>query len=123
MANFWLKIRIWTKVIIFIVVAIYALLFFYNNSGKVVAPWIFFGREPSMSLLLLIFLTFAIGVIGTLLVRTTVKTVRQVRELRQRNKAQKMERELADMKSKAAMLQTRPEPPKTPPASEPHSSV
>ena len=121
MTNIWLKFRIWTKVVLFILVAIYALLFFINNTGKVVSPWIFFGREPATPLLLLIFLTFAIGVIGTLLVRTTLKTIRQVRELRERSRSEKIERELADMKSKAAMLQTRREPP--PAASEPRSGT
>jgi hypothetical protein len=31
-----------------------------------------------------------------------------VQDLRDRNRSQRMERELADMKSKASMLQTRP---------------
>lgn len=109
MGDFWLKIKIWTKVILFALIALYALAFFFNNAGTDVKLWFFVNREYTVSVLLLVFLTFVIGVIGTLLVRTTLKTVRQIRDMRVRDRAVRLEREVADMKTKAAMLQTRPD--------------
>ncbi len=107
MGNFWLKIKIWTKVVLFALVVLYVLMFFYKNYDKQVAIWFFVGSESPISVLLLVFLTFVIGVVGTLLVRTTLKTVRQIREVRVRERAVRLEREVADMKAKASMLQTR----------------
>jgi hypothetical protein len=69
--------------------------------------WYWFGREPETSPLLLVFFSFLAGVIGTILVRTTFTTIRQIRDLRSRNRLERLEREHADMKAKAAMLQTR----------------
>src|SRR5687768_16057695 len=109
MGDFWLKLKIWTKAVLFALIVLYALLFFYNNAGKQVTLWYSFNREYPISVLLLVFLTFVIGVIGTLLVRTTLKTVRQIRDVRVRDRAVRLEREVADMKAKAAMLQTRPD--------------
>jgi uncharacterized integral membrane protein len=108
MGGLWLKIKIWTKVVLFALIALYVLLFFFNNAGKDVTLWFFINREYTVSVLLLVFLTFVIGVIGTLLVRTTLRTIRQIREVRVSERAVRLEREVADMKAKAAMLQTRP---------------
>lgn len=110
MGDLWLKMKIWTKAILFGLIALYVLLFFFNNAGKNVTLWLFVNREHTISVLLLVFLTFIIGVIGTLLVRTTLKTVRQIRDMRVRERAVRLEREVADMKTKAAMLQTRSGP-------------
>jgi uncharacterized integral membrane protein len=109
MGDLWLKIKIWTKAILFGLITLYVLFFFVNNSGQNVRLWFFFRREYDVPVLLLVFLTFVIGVIGTLLVRTTLKTVRQIRDVRVRERAVRLEREVADMKAKAAMLQTRTE--------------
>ena len=49
----------------------------------------------------------AILVIFTIMLGTTFRTVRQVKEIRARNRAEKLEREVADMKMKASMLQTK----------------
>jgi hypothetical protein len=51
---------------------------------------------------------FLAGVVFTIVANTTLKTVRQIRDLRSRGRHEKMERDLEDMKTKAAMLQTRP---------------
>src|SRR5687768_11059324 len=107
MGGIWLKIKIWTKVILFALIALYALMFFFKNSGESVTLWFFFNRQYTISVLLLVFLTFLIGVIGTLLVRTTLRTISQIREVRVGERAVRLEREVADMKAKAAMLQTR----------------
>ena len=122
MNGLWLKIKIWTKAILFGMIALYVLVFFYKNAGKDVILWYFFGREYPISVLLLVVLTFVIGVIGTLLVRTTLKTVRQIRDMRVRERAVRLEREVADMKAKAAMLQTKSSVPGTVPTSPPPPS-
>lgn len=103
----WLKIKIWTKGLIVGALVLYALLFILNNSGQSVKFWYWFRHEYETSMLVLIVLTFLAGVIGTLLVRTTISTVRQVRESRTRSRTARLEREVAEMKSKASMLQTK----------------
>jgi uncharacterized integral membrane protein len=112
MNNLWLKVKVWSKLVLFVLGAAYLLLFFLNNSGQSVRLWVFFGHEyPAIPLLLLVFVTFAVGVVIMLLIGTIRNTIRQVRELRQRGRAAKLERDMADMKAKAGRLQTRPEGP------------
>jgi hypothetical protein len=53
--------------------------------------------------------SFLAGVVGTLLVRTTFATIRQVNELKERQRAQRLDRAVADMQAKAAMLRSKPE--------------
>ena len=108
----WLKIKIWTKTIVVGALVLYALLFILNNSVQAVKFWYWFNRQYETSMLVLIVITFLAGVIGTLLVRTTFTTMRQIREARARSRTDRLEREVADMKAKAAMLKTKtvPEP-------------
>jgi len=110
----WLKVKIWTKTIVVGALVLYALLFILQNSGQAVKFWYWFGREYETSMLVLILITFLAGVVGTLLVRTTISTLRQIREARARSRTDRLEREVADMKTKAAMLKTKsaPEPPR-----------
>jgi hypothetical protein len=107
MGNIWLKIKVWTKSILFGALVLYALLFILNNSGQPVKFWYWFRHEHETSMLVLVVVTFLAGVIGTILVRTTLKTLKQVRELRERSRLDRIEREHAEMKAKAAMLQTK----------------
>ncbi|HMB96157.1 MAG TPA: hypothetical protein VKK61_08975 [Tepidisphaeraceae bacterium] len=106
MGNLWLKIKIWTKSIIFFAMLIYVILFFFENSGESVKFWYWFDHTRPTSMLVLVVVTFFAGVISTILVRTTFKTIRQIRELRQKSRLDKIEREHAQMKVKAARLQT-----------------
>jgi hypothetical protein len=111
MGNLWLKIKIWTKVVLFAVVLGYVLFFLYNNSGAEnhFTLWIWF-KHPLLDrpTLWYLFFAFLAGVVMTILVRTIWKTVSQVREVRRRNRQAKLERDIADMKEKASRLQTRP---------------
>lgn len=116
MNNLWLKFRIWTKIVVFGAISLYVLLFVLNNSGKAIDLWVWFKPEFHVSVLLILFITFVTGVLGTLLVHTIVITIGQVREAAKRNRSIRMERELADMKAKAAKLHTRPVPPAAPDA-------
>jgi lysylphosphatidylglycerol synthetase-like protein (DUF2156 family) len=109
MNDLWLSIKIWTQRLLLAAVAIYAIFFVLNNSGDKVDFWFWFKHEPAKTtVFLLSAMAFAAGMVVMLLLSTAIRTVKQVRELRSRSRQEKMERELADMKAKAAMLQTKP---------------
>jgi len=112
MSNVWLKFKIWFKLILFGLIAVYILLFLLNNTGKTVQLWLWFGESGtySSSILALVFVVFVISAIGTLLISTIWRTVRQIREVGQRTRTQRLEQAIAEMNAKAAKLQTRPEP-------------
>src|SRR3954469_14319115 len=112
MTNAWLKIKIWFKLVLFGLIAIYILLFLLKNYDTTVTVWLWFGQNGTYtsSILALVFGVFVLSVIGTLLTSTIWRTVRQIREASQRSRAQKLERAIADMNAKAAKLQTRPDP-------------
>jgi lysylphosphatidylglycerol synthetase-like protein (DUF2156 family) len=112
MSNVWLKFKIWFKVILFGLIALYIILFLLNNHGTSVKLWLWFGEGGTYerSVLELTFAVFVISVIGTLLTSTIWRTVRQIRDATARSRAQKLERAIADMNAKAAKLQTRPDP-------------
>jgi uncharacterized integral membrane protein len=108
MQNLWLKIKIWTKIAIAVVISLYVLIFVLKNGDRKADFWFWFGREYSGSLLSLVFFAFLTGGLVTLLATTTFRTIRQIRELRARSRTAKLEDEVRDMRSKAAMLQTKP---------------
>jgi len=107
MANLWLKIKIWTKVLLISAMVIYVILFTYKNAQEPVKFWYWFGHEPHTNLLLLVLCSFLAGVVGTVLARTTIRTLQQVSELQDRARSQRMDRDMADIRAKAAMLQTK----------------
>ena len=104
MGSLWLKIKIWTKVIVASVLTVYVLIFLWKNGDQKVQFWYWFNRRPETSLLFLVFFAFLVGVLAAVLVGTALRTVRQIKELKTRNRASKLEAEIADMKVKAAML-------------------
>jgi uncharacterized integral membrane protein len=111
MGNIWLKIWVWTKVSIFGLLALYLLAFIFKNSDRTVEIWYWFFKDSyKVTILFFTFFVFMGGVIGTILVGTTIKTIHQIRNVQSRNRSDKLHREVADMKAKAAMLQTKPEP-------------
>ena len=110
MADLWLKIKVWTKVSVAGILALYLLIFILKNGDRKAAFWYWFGAngEYNGSLLSLVAFAFLIGGLVAILATTTFRTIRQVRELRARNRSAKLEHEVADMRAKAAMLQTKP---------------
>ena len=108
MGNLWLKIKVWTKVIIAGILALYLLIFIIKNSGQDTTFWYWYNRSYRGSMLLLVLFAFLIGGLVTLLATTTFRTIHQIQELRARNRSAKLEREVSDMRAKAAMLQTKP---------------
>jgi uncharacterized integral membrane protein len=107
MSELWLKIKIWTKGILAALVLLYVIIFIAKNSQPV-RFWWWYNHEDQYSALVLIAIAFVAGIVSTVLFRTTLRTMRQVQDLRSRNRSSRLEREMADMKAKAAMLQTKP---------------
>ena len=110
MSNVFLKLKVWTKVVVFAALLVYVITFVAQNSSKPVQPWFWFKTEPETTLLVLVLAAFAAGIVCAILFRTTFATLRQIRDLRERNRATRMEREVDDMRTKAAMVRTRPGP-------------
>jgi uncharacterized integral membrane protein len=111
MNSMWLKIKIWTKVAIFAVVAVYLFIFYLKNNNRDVEFWYWYNRAPQTPVLLLVTMSFLVGVLVAILVRMMFRTIRQIREMRSKARTERLEREVADMKAKAAMLQTKTGPP------------
>lgn len=110
MKDLWLKIKVWTKIIIITVFVAYLLIFVIQNANKLVWIWYWFGQpQAETTALKLIVYMFLAGVLGTLLARMLFRTIKQINELRGRSASAQMQRDVADMKAKAAMLQTKPE--------------
>jgi uncharacterized integral membrane protein len=106
--SLWLRIKVWTKLALFALLSVYVLTFIFKNIGPKVDLWVWYFAPPiTMPVLLLALVVFVIGVLGTVLSRTTYRTIRQLRELREKTRSQRLEREVADMRTKAAMLRSR----------------
>jgi uncharacterized integral membrane protein len=104
----WLKIKAWTKAIVFALIVIYALLFVIKNNDRHVTFWWWYDKNTDTTVFLLAAFAFLAGIVFAFLVKTTWTTLRQIRELRLRSRTDKLERDMADMQTKAAMLQTKP---------------
>jgi uncharacterized integral membrane protein len=98
----WLKIKIWTKLILIGAVALYSLLFVLNNIGKRAALWFWFGAEPDTPLLVLVLMSFLAGALLTLMIRTIQQTLSQIRALREKTRQLEQQREIEALKMKAA---------------------
>ena len=107
MSNFWLQVKVWTKTTIAAIVVVYGIIFILKNSSDEVTFWWWFNHNESHNKLVFAFASFIGGVIVTLLVRTLWTTVRQVQSLQTRSRTSRIERDVAEMKEKAARLQTR----------------
>jgi hypothetical protein len=107
MKGYFLKVWLWIKAIVLAMVVLYLILFIAKNNEKEIDVWLWIGRQPRVSLLGLIFTLLAAGVLVTLLVKTVVTTIRQIQETRARSRTARLEREVAEMRAKAEMLQKR----------------
>ncbi len=105
MNNLWLKIRVWTKIVTFSVIALYILLFAIKNLYTKTEIWFFFGEGWTIqsSVLLLALGSFVLGIISWLLTRTIFRTLAQLREM----KRKRMEKEAVAIISRASKLRTR----------------
>lgn len=100
----------WLRVTVIVVVSVYALLSLWNNTGKTIQVWYWFGRVEETSIVALAVASFlAGGVICSMafaLVSATIR-YRRTRALR-RERMIEEQREL--LTRKAAMLRTKPPP-------------
>src|SRR4051812_33522872 len=69
MGNFWLKLKIWTKLVLVLLVVIYVVMFAAKNSTPTATIWLFFGDDPPrvVPVLQLVLIAFACGVVVTIL--------------------------------------------------------
>jgi uncharacterized integral membrane protein len=100
-----MKIKIWTKIGVFSIIAVYIFLFSIKNLGTKTELWIFFGQGWTIesSVLLLAVGAFVCGIISTLMVRTILRTMSQLREM----KRKRAEKEAIAILNRAAKLRTR----------------
>jgi hypothetical protein len=122
MSNFWLKTKIWTKLILVLLVVIYVAFFAAKNAGLTCEVWIFFtqgAEKVATSTLQLVLIAFFSGIVVAILFRTALRTVSQIRELKTREAAAQRDREIEELKAKAGMLRVK----KDEPADEPVPKV
>ena len=105
MNNLWLKIKLWTKIAICAFVVVYLLVFIIKNNGEEVNFWFWYNRTVKASILLLVTAAFLTGILVAILARMTFHTARQFSVMRNTARTERLEREVADMKAKAGMLQ------------------
>jgi hypothetical protein len=103
----WEKLKLWTRAIIFGVLALYVLIILAVNwelrlDGTLQLMFIQFVKPRVLSVLLV---TAVVSLIGWWLLRAVIKTVRQVQSVRERSRTAKLEKEVAEMRAKASMLQ------------------
>jgi uncharacterized integral membrane protein len=105
MANLWLKIRIWFKIILSVALTAFVALFVFKNSDYRAKFWLF--GEIDKPILWVLGLTILFSVVGTILIGTAFKTMGQIRELRHKTQLANLQKDLTDRQAKAAMLQTK----------------
>ena len=110
MDTFWQKVKLWAKIVTLGVVVVLALTFVILNLGAVVEPELslVFTSYDRPNFLLVMLLTSVFSVFGWWVFWLVFRAVRQLRTAGERSRTDRLEREVAEMKAKAAMLQTRP---------------
>ena len=110
MRTLWLKVWVWTKAVVALLLLVYVLFFVAENSGEPVEFWVWHNVKPKETVLVLVLYSFAAGIVFTLIAMTALRTYKQVQELRQRTKQERNEKLLSDMHAKAASLRAKPAP-------------
>jgi hypothetical protein len=97
-----LKIRVYTKLALLAIVALYATLFILLNYSERIDVWLFFGTSPNLNAIVALAVAYALGALTMLLARTALTTWTQWKVARERGRTQRLEREVADMRTAAA---------------------
>lgn len=88
MGNAWLKVKAWTKFILFGLLVVYLVLFITNNSERKASLWYWYQSSdqpaPETSVLRLVFFSFIAGAITAILVRMIWRTMHQIGESKKR---------------------------------------
>jgi hypothetical protein len=103
----WEKIKLWTRVVVFGALSLYVLIVLAVNwelrlDGTLQLMFISFAKPRVLSVLLV---TAVVSVFGWWLLRAVVKTARQFQTVRERSRTAQLEKEMAEMRAKAGMLQ------------------
>lgn len=109
MGSIWQKLWFYTRITFLSLIGIFVIVFILLNLQAVIEPKVslVFTSYDRPGLLVVLFLTSFLSILGWWLTWTIVRTVRQIREGRDRAKVERLQREVEDMKVKAARLQTK----------------
>ena len=112
MNTFWQKFLAGLRLVVLAILLIHIVLFVILNISAVVDTRLslIYKAYDRPNFLLVMLLTSIISIFGWWLLRTTLKTMRQFSNSRTRSRTTKLERDMADIRTKAAMLQTKPTP-------------
>lgn len=109
MNDTWNNFKFWAKITFFGVLGLVIIIVLSRNWDTVVPHVdLLFVNYTNPRLLVVLFFTGVLSIFGWWLFWTGFKTFRQVRDARVRSRTDRLEREMADVKAKAAMLQTKP---------------
>jgi hypothetical protein len=110
MNGFWQKFVAIVKFVVLGLLLVHVLLFIGLNMSAVVSEQLnlIYRKYDRPNFLLVMLLTSVLSIFGWWLFRITLKTLRQINESKVRSRTLKLERDMAEVKSKAAMLQTNP---------------
>lgn len=95
-----LRIRIWTKAILLILLGVLLMTFLLLNMNAVIEPrlHLLFTQYERPNLLLVLLVTAFLSMMGGLLIRTIFTTLRELREARIHSRTAGLEREIAELK-------------------------
>ena len=110
MNGFWQKFLAAVKSVVLGLLVIHLILFVVLNISAVVDTRLslIYKSFDRPNFLLVMLLTSILSIFGWWLFRTSLKTLRQMNESKSHSRTLKLERDMAEIKSKAAMLQTNP---------------
>ena len=103
----WEKIKLWTRIILFSALALYLLIVIAVNWELRVdgVLQLVFVKFEKPRVLLVLLATAIVSIFGWWLMRTVFKALRQLQSVRERSRTTRLEKDLAEMKAKASMLQ------------------
>ncbi len=110
MNSVWQKFLAIVKFVVLGLLLIHVIMFIVLNISAVVSEQLslIYRKYDRPNFLLVMLLTSVLSIFGWWLFRITLKTIRQINESNSRARTSKLERDMAEIKSKAAMLQTKP---------------
>jgi hypothetical protein len=105
----WEKIKFWTRVVIFGLLALYVIVVTLLNwnlhiNGDLDLVFVKY-KDPQV--LKVLFFTALISIFGWWLMRTVWRALRQLKSAKEKSRTARLEREVAEMKAKAGMLQSK----------------
>ena len=124
----WEKIKFWTRVVIFGLLALYVIVVTLLNWNLRIAGILdlVFVKYTNPQVLTVLLFTAVLSIIGWWLLRTVWRALRQLKTMQEKSRTARLEKEVAEMKAKAGMLQTKDSTPAAPvstPAASPTSTL